>query len=207
MKSKFDVFSVSPDQLAEVGWWRKMDAGIVWLPNARRLPVGAREPLLDFLRRGGKLVCVGAPLFAEPLFPVDGAWLTANDITVKRGAISAQAQLVDAPTEDFSRWQRGTNNTEAPSLLRSEQTDKGAAFRLDTVDLKGWDKFSKAYPTSPFPANHTLTCFEAKGSRDADFLSVEWEEKDGFPLDRHRAATIDLAPFRSLFSRLRLLAR
>ncbi|MCS6860585.1 MAG: beta-galactosidase [Abditibacteriales bacterium] len=187
MQSGLEVASASLTDLTQEQWWQQTGAGVLALPDARRLPVAAKEPLLDFLRRGGKLICVGVPLFGEPLFRVKNSWLTANALAARRREVAAQHQtgrdapppLFDVASEDLTRWQRASNNLSAPSKLSVEQTDKGKALRVDVRSLSGWDNFSRTFTTSPYAQGNTLTCFWAKGQRRSDVLSVEWQERDG----------------------------
>jgi hypothetical protein len=187
LQSRLETVSASLSDLTQPQWWERSGAGILALPNARRLPAAAKEPLLDFLRRGGKLICVGAPLFGEPLFQVGGSWLTEKELAAKRRAVTAQYRagrdapplLFDIAAADPTRWQRASNNLSAPSQLSVEQSDKGKALRVEVRNLSGWDNFAKTFTTSPYPQGHTLTCFWAKGQRRNDFLSVEWQEQDG----------------------------
>jgi len=45
---------VTFNEIVDPNWWQQTKSGIVVLPNAKRLPAEAKEPLLDFLRQGGK---------------------------------------------------------------------------------------------------------------------------------------------------------
>lgn len=178
-QSGLGVVTASLADLTQEPWWQQAGAGILALPNARRLPAAAKEPLLDFLRRGGRLICAGAPLFGEPLFRVKDSWLTERELAAQRRAVQAQAKIFDIASEDLSRWQRASNNLSASSKLSVEQTDKGKVLRIDVRNLNGWDNFARTFTTSPYAKGHTLTCFWAKGQRQSDALSVEWQERDG----------------------------
>ncbi len=190
---KLAIRFVTLDELANAQWWQRMDAGVLVLPNARRLPVAAKEPLMEFLREGGKLIAFGAPLFAEPLVRAPSAfavskpsrrWLSLPEVEQHRRQTKPVRWLLpQVDAKEIALWRLAVSHPEtrshlsiepSPSELRLPQPALRFAF-----SLKGWAIFIRSFAESPFPPGHTLTCFWAKGTETTRALMIEWREADG----------------------------
>jgi hypothetical protein len=173
------VESAGLQAAAQRSWWDRLDAELVVLPDAARLPATARDGLVAFLGRGGKLIGAGGPLLGDPLFQAGGAWLTAARLEERRRATPPRRPFVELGEAETARWRRTSDRMAAPSRLAVEAGDHGPSLRLDVRGLQGWDTFARSFDRSPFGAGETLTCFWARGGRPADHLAVEWQERDG----------------------------
>ncbi len=192
-RSQLAVRFAALDDLADPKWWQQIGVGILALPNARRLPIAAKEPLTEFLRQGGKLIGFGAPLFAEPMVRVDNPtvvkrqsrrWFSLNEIEQQRRQIKpARFLLPRIDANELALWRHHTSHPDPnnrmsvdspPPELRLAQP----ALRFDFA-LKGWAIFTRSFVDPPFPQGHTLTCFWAKGAEGTKSLMVEWRERDG----------------------------
>jgi hypothetical protein len=181
---------VTLNEIADSQWWQRAKAGIIVLPNAKRFPANACEPLLEFLRQGGKLVAFGAPLLDEPMFKVgretrDGGreWVSAQEIEARRRQTEPQKFLFERLDEsELKRWQHHASHPDVTDRLALEPAHElrttQQALRMDFT-LKGWAVFVREFPASPFPQGHSLTCFWAKGAPQTKSLLVEWREADG----------------------------
>ncbi len=67
---------------------------------------------------------------------------------------------------------------------------RGRALHVKIGHLGGWDTLASPVFQRPFPTNHTLTCFRAKGGPRTRQLSLEWDERNG----SRWIATVDLTP-------------
>lgn len=178
------VTGATLDDLASLQWWQRLKAGIIVLPNGKRMPAAAKEPLTDFLRQGGKLVVFGAPLFAEPLFKVQRKWLSSAEMEATRKKTKPQRWLFERLDEnELSRWRHHASHPDVTDRLSLEPLPPQLrithhALRLDFT-LKGWAIFSREFTESLFPKGHTLTCLWAKGAPQTKALMVEWRETDG----------------------------
>ncbi len=178
--------------LADRGWWEKTLPELVVLPNGRRVPADSAPYLVDHLKRSGRLLVFGLPLFEEALVRVPGptpAWKTASEIERERHSVYPQGYLFPNLTEsEVRQWRYDASHPDALGKWRREVVGgPGAkempqpariAFRAD-LELKGWGVFSRRFVQSPFPPGHSLTIFWAKGTRDVRRLMVEWREEDG----------------------------
>src|SRR5205823_5637989 len=140
-----------------------------------RMPAAARDGLVAFLHRGGKLFCAGPPLLGEPLFRAGGGWLTLGQLRDRRRTSPVTERFESTGSPAAARWQRASDNMAAPSRLTVEQSPYGAALRLEVRALRGWDNFSRAFDAPPFRRGSSLTCFWGRSGRAADHLAVEWQ--------------------------------
>ncbi len=178
------------DEIADPKWWQQTKAGIVVLPNGKRLPASAKEPLTEFLRQGGKLVVFGAPLFDEPLTRAgrgtrDGGreWVSQQEMEAVRKQTKPQRFLFESMNEsELRRWQHHASHPDVSDRLALEPSPElritPYALRMDFT-LKGWAIFTREFDKSPFPQGHSLTCLWAKGAPQTKSLLVEWREADG----------------------------
>ncbi|MEZ8218171.1 Beta-galactosidase [Candidatus Fervidibacteria bacterium JGI MDM2 SSWTFF-3-K9] len=181
---------VTLNEIADPQWWQKTKAGIIVLPNAKRFPASACEPLTEFLRQGGKLVAFGAPLLDEPMFRTGQGtrgtgqgWVSVQEIEEKRRQTEPQKFLFERLDEnELKRWRHGASHPDVSDRLTLEPAHglriTHHALRMDFT-LKGWAIFVREFPASPFPQGHSLTCFWAKGAPQTKSLLVEWREADG----------------------------
>jgi len=184
-----DVKLVGLNELSDDSWWRSIDAGILVLPNGRRLPAACKDGLLEFLRRGGKLITFGTPIFEEALFRVrtraGEKWMTAGEVDALRKATKPERLLFErideAELKRWTHWASHSGVSDKLSVVRSAFKSEGLeldAFQIE-LELKGWGIFSREFSTSPFASGQTLTCFWAKGSPQTKSMMIEWREADG----------------------------
>ncbi|MFN3421270.1 MAG: hypothetical protein ACK40X_06065, partial [Armatimonadota bacterium] len=178
------------DNLADSKWWQKAKAGIVVLPNGKRLPATAKEPLTDFLRQGGKLIVFGAPLFDEPMVRagrgIESAgrgWVSMQEMESVRKQTKPQRFLFEQLDEnELRRWQHHASHPDVTDRMSLEPAPElrfiTHSLRMD-FSLKGWAIFTREFDKSPFPQGHSLTCLWAKGAPQTKSLLVEWREVDG----------------------------
>lgn len=178
------------DNLADPEWWQKAEAGIVVLPNGKRLPAVAKEPLTEFLRQGGKLIVFGAPLFDEPMVRtgrgtggVGREWVSMQEMEAVRKQTKPQRFLFERLDEnELRRWQHHASHPDVADRISLEPAHElrfvTHSLRMD-FSLKGWAIFTREFDKSPFPQGHSLTCFWAKGAPQTKSLLVEWREADG----------------------------
>lgn len=163
------------------------------LPNARALPIAAASAIVSYLRGGGDLLALGLPAWQSPVFQINGKWLTLQSY---EESIAAQRPLhivEDFERADLSRWARHTG--EAGTMAQYELSEQandghGKALHVRLDRLGGWQTLESPALSQPFPTNHTLTCFRAKGGPRTRQLSLEWRERDG----SRWIATVDLTP-------------
>ncbi len=163
------------------------------LPNARALPIVAAPAIVSYLRGGGDLLALGLPAWQSPVFQINGKWLTLQGYEEAIAAQRPQHIVEDFERADLSRWARHTG--EAGTVAQYELSDQanaghGKALHVKLDRLGGWQTLQSPALSQPFPTNHTLTSFRAKGGPSTRQLSLEWTEQDG----SRWIATVDLTP-------------
>jgi hypothetical protein len=163
------------------------------LPSARALPLVAAPAIVTYLRGGGDLLALGLPAWQSPVFQINGQWLTRRGYEDTIAAQRPRHLMEDFNSADLSRWTRHTG--EAGVLAQYELTEQanaghGKALHVKLERLGGWQTLGSPALLQPFPTNHTLTCFRARGGPRTRQLSLEWKEQDG----SRWIATVDLSP-------------
>jgi hypothetical protein len=160
------------------------------LPGARALPMVAAPAIQGYLQAGGDLLALGLPAWQSPLFQVRGQWMSRQTYEEAIAAQRAQHTIEDFDHADLKRWTRSAAGPEAQAEYELAATDHGKALHVKVGRLFGWDTFLSPPFERPFPTNHTLTCFRAKGGPLTRQLSLEWREDD----NSRWIATVDLTP-------------
>jgi hypothetical protein len=158
------------------------------LPNARTLPIAAAPTIEAFLRSGGDLLALGLPAWQTPVFQANGKWLTRESYEEALAAQRQQNTIEDFDHANLSRWTRSSGDSTAKAKYELANGDHGKALHVTVTHLVGWDTLASPALSHPFPTNHTLTCFRAKGGPHTRQLAVEWLEEDG----SRWIATVDL---------------
>lgn len=159
---------------AEVGDASRLTASnyrALVLGDARLFPAAAVGALSGYLHPGsgapGNLVALGGPFLSDLQYKVGGQW-------GPRSAALAQAVPQGTPLSipPVQSWQAAGNTASSNVSVASS----GGELTFRIPDLQGWGNTNVA---ASFPANHTLTTFEAKGSGETGCFILEWDERDG----------------------------
>jgi hypothetical protein len=158
------------------------------LPGARSLPTISAPAIMNYLRSGGDLLALGLPAWQSPVFQVNGKWLSRESYEETIAAQRPQHIVEDFDRADLSRWTRYAGDSTAKAQYELADADHGKALHVTIAHLGGWETLASPALSQPFPTNHTLTCFRAKGSLRTRQLALEWREQDG----SRWIATVDL---------------
>lgn len=177
----YEVHVLEADAVCSASTLSAASFDLLVLPNAASLPAKATGPIDAFLRAGGDIIALNAPLWQTAYLRVGGEWVTRDQYQRERAGVEPPNVVVDfkAPAEE---WRRASNNDMEPSTI--EIIDDGPApgarsMRVVIPSLTGWDTYASRDLDQPFPKGHTLTVFAAKGGPMTNQLMVEWVEKDG----------------------------
>jgi len=151
------------------------------LPDGSTLPVDSVGPIEAYLRGGGDVIALNAPLWRTLLIEVEGKWLSREEYARANAAELPENVLFDFAPGSTDGWVRSTDEPGAEAMYETVAGGPGPGRRSLHVRLseyRGWDTFGPEAIERPFPEGHTLTVFAAKGGADTHALSVEWREKD-----------------------------
>ncbi len=157
-------------------------ADLLVLPNAGALPMES-APLIDvFLKRGGDLIALNAPMWRRLLVRDGDAWNDREAYRAARAPLLMESVLFEFAGPDSIRdWQRSTSNAAiaATHVVEADPTAPGGhAVHVSVADVNSWDTFIPPPRDVAFPEGHSLTVFFAKGDANTPSLSVEWSERD-----------------------------
>ena len=151
---------------------------LLLVPQGRSLPAAATGPITSFLKAGGNLVALGAPLWEHPLFPFEGRWISRADYEATLGQVRPQKVWFDFRNEDLSKWRRNSNFDDRGFLKEAAGTEEQAALHVRSVCQSGWETLFPPVSGRLFVPGHSLTCFRAKGGPRTRRLSLEFIEQD-----------------------------
>jgi hypothetical protein len=160
------------------------------LPGVRSLPMVAAPAIQGYLQEDGDLLALGLPAWQSPLFQIKGQWMSRQSYEEAIAGQRAEHTIEDFDHVDLKRWTRSAAGPEAQAEYELVPANHGQALHVKVGRLFGWDTFLSPPFERPFPTNHTLTCFRAKGGPLTRQLSLEWREDD----NSRWIATVDLTP-------------
>lgn len=152
------------------------------LPDGSNLPAASVGSVKAFVEDGGNILALNAPLWQRSLIKIDNQWLTRDDYALSKASEPPSNVLYDFQSDDLSKWSRSGNEigtVDATHEVVEEGPEEGIrSLNVKIPKLTSWDTFSVTDIEKPFPENHTLTVFSAKGAPGTNQLAVEWGEKD-----------------------------
>jgi hypothetical protein len=158
------------------------DVDLLVLPDAASLPADSIGPIEAYLKAGGDIIALNAPLWERPLYEDEGQWLDREQFRKKHGGELIQSVLFDFPDGSLEGWTRATDdpmNVTQHGLVPGAPAPAKNALRVHMMDMTGWETYACPDQDKPFPDGHTLTVFHAKGGPRTTSLSIEWVERDG----------------------------
>jgi hypothetical protein len=153
--------------------------GLLALLEARSLPAASVPAIQSYLEAGGGLVALRAPAWGSPLYQVQGQWISRE--TYEKGFSGEKPRhlIENFADSKMPGWWRSSDDMQTKTSYRVAQEGEGRALHVAVPQMAGWDTFISPRLEHPFPANHTLTCFRAKGGPHTRQLALEWDEEDG----------------------------
>ncbi len=110
----------------------KSTADLVIFEDARRLPGGAADQIVKFLKDGGRLLTLGGPAFSEQVYEYEGKWLTRSEYMTE--------YIKDLGEEQFFRFLDTSDEQAVSKLGRSTNTPKNVTERfVDDFGLEGYE--------------------------------------------------------------------
>lgn len=152
------------------------------LPNAASLPAKSAQTIQAFLRAGGDIIALNAPMWQRALINVGGKWLTREEYQIQQAVTPPEHILFDFTPETIKDWQRASNEVDVGTTAETVADGPAPGQRALHVvipNLTSWDTFGAREIKNAFPNGDALTVFSAKGGPDTSQLAIEWAEKDG----------------------------
>jgi hypothetical protein len=155
---------------------------LILLTDASHLPVDTIAPLTGYMKSGGNVIALNAPLWGNALIKTSKGNVTVDEYRKSDAGANPDHTVVDFSPESIAGWGRGTNKPD--SITTQETIAEGPApgkraLHVKISNLEGWDTFGSTHFTDPFPHGNTLTVFYAKGDSNTTQGYIEWVEMDG----------------------------
>lgn len=152
------------------------------LPDASTLPAGMVPIIERFLRGGGDIIALNAPLWQRALMNLDGKWRSREEYARAHAADLPEHIVFSWAEPGVQPWQRQSNHAEFSSTFQTAAEGPAAGHRalhVTASDLQGWDTYLSPVVERPFADGGSVTVFSARGGPRTDRLMVEWRERDG----------------------------
>ena len=171
LRALCDASALSPDRF-----------DLLVLPDAGMLPAKAMPAIEGYLKGGGDIIALNAPMWQRALIDVGGRWITREECQREMAPRPPDHVLFDFASTGTSDWNRTSNDMAIPSSHEIIDAGPGrgqSSLHASIPKLTSWDTVSHDAGPTPFPKGHTLTVFSAKGGPNTNQLAIEWSEKDG----------------------------
>ncbi len=152
---------------------------LLLLPQAQSLPAASVAAIENYLKAGGDLVALRAPAWESALYQVQGQWISREAYEKRLSGEKPQHVIENFTDSNMPGWWRSSNDLKTKASYCVAQDGSGTALHVAVPRMAGWETFVSPRLQHPFPANHTLTCFRAKGGARTRQLALEWDEQDG----------------------------
>ncbi|MGO8679017.1 MAG: hypothetical protein ACLQVX_24520 [Limisphaerales bacterium] len=149
------------------------------LSDARSLPAASVPAIENYLKAGGGLLALRAPAWESPLLQVQGDWISKETYEKRLSEEKPRHRVETFADATLPGWWRSSNDPQTKAGYRAVQDGAGTALHVTVPQLTSWDTFISPPLRHPFPPDHTLTCFRARGAPHTRQLAVEWDEQDG----------------------------
>lgn len=152
------------------------------LPNSANLPAASTESIDKYLRGGGDIIALNAPMWQKSLININEKWLTKEEYQYETASIPPDKVFFDFTPQSVKSWERASSNLENPTTweVSSDSPVPGYnSMHVVTSNNQGWDTLRSPELDKPFPDGYTLTVVTAKGDAKTKQISIEWEENDG----------------------------
>ncbi len=152
------------------------------LPDASALPAKSVPSVSAYLKAGGDILALNAPLWQTPLIHVAGRWVGRDEYQRRRAGELPPRVLFEFRPEEMPKWHRSSNSPETPATyeaVRAAPPPADWALHVVVSNLDGWDTFMSPETSGAFAPGHVLTVLSARGGPETPQLAVEWTERDG----------------------------
>jgi len=178
----YSVRRIEGTELSDPDTFAARRPDLMVLLDAGSLPARATRAFDGFVRSGGDVIALGAPLWQRPQIRTNDGWRSCDEAQIAGACLAPPNVVFDLSEQDLIRWRPVSNEPRPTASYRATQdgpVPPGRAVHVRVSDMRGWEMYASPEVTSPFPPGHTLTVFSARGSERTTQLSIEWMEKDG----------------------------
>lgn len=152
------------------------------LADASHLPMASIVPIQQFLKKGGNILALNVPAWAERLVTIGESWQTLDKYREQKATETPSRVIIDFTQEPLYLWFRNAFRMATPtlySIIPNYLAPGKAALEVSIPEFEGWDSVCRNFKQPPFDNSHIATVFSAKGEGITNRLAIEWREYDG----------------------------
>lgn len=187
----YAVSELDADDLSDAA---KLTTDLLVLSDSSILPGKSTSSIDMYLKRGGDIIALKAPMWQASVINDHGQWLTPEDYRIQNAGTLTDHTVFDFTSTELKGWMRGTDKPDIAATYEASNDgpapDQRSMHAVISDMNHSWDTVNSPDAGDPFKDDRTLTVFAAKGGPNTKQLSVEWMEKDG----SRWIATISLLP-------------
>ncbi len=178
----YQVAEIDRDMLCDATRLTSAAFDLLVIPDAGTLPRASMPAVAQYLRGGGDLIALNAPLWQLQMINVDGKWMTRDEYERAFAGSLPEHVLFDFAADSIKSWQRsggpGAKDATYETVAEGPAANQ-RALHVVIPQFASWDTFGPPPQEQIFPKDHVFTVFSTKGGPDTTQLAVEWDEKDG----------------------------
>lgn len=178
----YAVTELDADSLCDLTKLNAAAFDLLVLPDAADLPAASVRSIDAYLRGGGDIISLNAPMWQQRYLKSKGQWTTFDELGKANAGSLPQHVVCGFTPEEKSQWFRSTSHADIKTTTEVIPSSPAAgqnALHVYIPDMKGWDTFCSPRVTQPFSPGSKLTVFSAKGAPGTSQLAIEWTELDG----------------------------
>ncbi len=178
----YKLMVIDSASLCDAGVVSRKNFDLLVLPNAADLPMASISAIQAFLKSGGSIMAMNAPMWQRRYIQLDGEWTTQDALSSKYAGILPEHVVCRQTKEEVGQWNRSSSHLQIKTSF--ESTADGpwpgqSAMHVVIPEMLNWDTVISPALSKPFALGDKLTVFTAKGAKGTAHLSLEWTEKDG----------------------------
>jgi len=155
--------------------------------DATSLPIKTKESIEPFLKAGGDIIALRAPLWGNALIEEKGRWVTYEQTQLGNAGLLPENIVFDFTRSDLAGWSHESADEHVPvsyEVIKDEGAPGGRAlhtlmWKFDSTDHHFEEYMVSPQPQKGVPDDHDLLVFSAKGGADTPELLLELEDRDG----------------------------
>ncbi len=178
----YEVRSIDSQALCDEKLLDVSKVDLLVIPNASVMPSRASYSVGAYLKSGGDIIALQAPMWQKSVIKAGKKWITREEYSLEHAGDTPDTPMPEFSAGQLSRWGRSTDNFNNPTTAKftSDSPTPGASSMHVVLPIvTNWDTLCTPELNNPFAGGKSLTVFSAKGIAATPNLAVEWIEKDG----------------------------
>lgn len=178
----YEITNIDTDGLCSEKVLDPSTVDLLVIPDGTMLPARACTSIEAYLKAGGDIIALQAPMWQKSLIKIGGKWTTKDEYGQEHASDIPENPIAALTADDISNWKRSTDNADNPTKIESSNDSpvKGhSSLHVTIPKLTSYDTLYSPDMDTPFAGGKILTVFSAKGGESTSALAIEWTEKDG----------------------------